>query len=110
MSKCIYEITCYFIENGHFRRERNWMYFFDKETALDVVKNNQTDIFENNYYNYATVTKKHPGLECQDNRVILYKADYLEGEMYPHSIKYVEEKDLPTAKCFWYGYVTEENL
>lgn len=106
MEKPIYEITCFYIEENRIKRERNWMFFYDKETALSVVKNNRTDIFEHNFYNYAMITRKYPGLEHEENRFTLYKAEYEEDGFNP-KVTYVENNDLTRD---WYNYVREEDL
>ena len=57
-------------------RDRMWGFYPDQETAEKCVLENWTDIFENNYYNFAVVIEMPPGICVRPISTTWYKITY----------------------------------
>lgn len=67
-----YHVSVYYFDENLFEkgkytaksyiRDRRWGYFSEKNDALNIVKNNITDIYENHYYNYVTIKEYSEGI------------------------------------------------
>ena len=70
----IFVVTCFYIENKDFLKNGNkisprdftrrveWGFFHEYETALNCVKENWTDLYENGYYNMVRLEERNPGI------------------------------------------------
>lgn len=71
-NKKIYSVECNYFNESQFIdnkwsakaqiRSRRWGFYFSMKEAFTCVKENWTDIYENNYYNYVVITEEHPGI------------------------------------------------
>ena len=99
----IYSVTCCYFDESKFKnkkwtynsqiRERRWGFYLDFNTALDCVKENWTDIYENGYYNYVVITEEHSGITSYHQRKEWwFKVKHKENDLY--DIDFIE-------KCFF---------
>ena len=55
-------------------RQRTWGFYHDLETAQQCVLENWTDIFENNYYNFALISEMPTGVCVSPTKQWWYQA------------------------------------
>lgn len=85
--KSIFIVRCYKLdlksEENRIVRDRTWGFFHEETNAVKCIEENWTDIFENNYYNFAVVIEMKQGVCVRPEKVTWFKATYKSGQNSP---------------------------
>lgn len=83
----IFIVRCYKLdlesEEERIIRDRTWGFFYEETDAVKCIKENWTDIFEHNYYNYGVVMEMKQGICTKPVKVTWFKAIYKKGKNDP---------------------------
>lgn len=77
---------------------RGWSFCYSLGEAIETIKNNITDIFENGYYNYGIVEKYYPG--AMFGEAFVPDKDYHWGVWFEYDRKKDEAHEIECPKQF----------
>ena len=82
-------------------RTRCWGYYHNKETAIQSIKKNWTDIFEMAYYQYALVEYLLPGVCRVATEIAWFGATYPDGFEGEAGAVEIEKPEFAVGTCNW---------